>query len=152
MPIVTGYIKTSLTPNNTFTTCLVALKNSRFKYVDAFDSELIAKYKTSSSLTNNSWGEKIKIVVTEDQNNGSTLIVSSENLGGKESLHESNVDDILYLFQSQAKKQKDVSFRESGLIPASKIAASATTASWFVIKTESEDGEPDSNSGFNFFS
>lgn len=154
MPKAAGYIESSLSPEKAFSTCLSALRDSKFKYVAAYNSELLAKYKTSSSLMNNSWGEKIEIVVTEEKNNGSTLWLSSENLGGAESLHKENVETIIDLFQKGAKKEKDVVFRESGLIPASAIAGATTTTSWFAVRTEGEEGEeaePDGDSGFNFF-
>jgi len=158
MPTAAGFIETSLSPQSAFSTVQRSLKNSKYKKIKVDNSTLIANYRTPSSLTNNSWGEKIKIVVSKEKNSGSTVLVSSDNLGGKESLHKSNVEEIINLFLSEAKKLKEIKIKESGLIPASKIAAATTTTTWFLYRTESEDTDSDSDnagsdgdSGFNFF-
>ena len=158
MPTAAGYIETSLSPQSAFSTALRSLKNSKYKKMNVDNSALIANYRTPSSSTNNSWGEKIKIVVRKEKNSGSSVLVSSDNLGGKESLHQSNVEEIINLFLSEAKKLRETKIKASGLIPASKIAAATTTTTWFLYRTQSEDTDSDGDdaasdgdSGFNFF-
>jgi hypothetical protein len=156
MPTAAGYIETSLSPQSAFSTALRSLKNSKYKKMNVDNSALIANYRTPSSSTNNSWGEKIKIVVRKEKNSGSTILISSDSHGGKESEHKVNIEEIINLFLNETKNQSTVIIKESGLIPAAKITAATTT--WLIHKAENDDNNSegddtssDGDSGFNFF-
>lgn len=136
MPKAAGYLNANLTGLELFEYARNALNGTAFKFVSADDPNLIAFYKTSASLMNNSWGEKISLQVYEDKHRGSQVIVTSENFGKDEKFHQNNVKNILDLISNELKEGKK-NTDSSGFVEISAATGAATAAgsTFFFFRT-----------------